>query len=42
MWQTIAQWAVKVALYAAEHPDKVKAIVDDVVAIKKATGGTAA
>lgn len=36
MWSVIAQYAIKIALYAAGHPELVKGIVDDVVAIKAA------
>lgn len=34
MWQTIAKFAVKIALWAVAHPDTIKAIVDDVHAAK--------
>jgi hypothetical protein len=27
-WQTVAKYAVKLALYAADHPDKVVELVD--------------
>lgn len=30
MWKAIAKYAVKVAIWAASHPDEVKAIVDQV------------
>lgn len=36
MWALIAKWAVKIALYAVGHPDKVKTVIDDVVAAKAA------
>lgn len=35
MWQVIVKYAVKIAVWAAEHPDQVKAMVDTVVAVKK-------
>jgi hypothetical protein len=28
-WKTIATYAVKIAMYAADHPDQVIAIVND-------------
>ncbi len=34
MWASILKIAVKVALYAANHPDEVKAVVDVVHAAK--------
>ncbi len=34
MWQILAKLAVKAALYLAEHPDTVKAMVDAVHAAK--------
>lgn len=30
MWKTIAKYAIKLALYAVQHPDEVKKIVDTV------------
>jgi len=35
MWQTIVKYAVKLAVYAADHPDQVKAAVDLVVKAKE-------
>jgi hypothetical protein len=34
MWNLIAKYAVRIAMWAVEHPDKVKDIVDTVVAAK--------
>lgn len=34
MWQTIVKYAVKVAVWAAEHPDQVKTAVDVVAKAK--------
>jgi hypothetical protein len=36
MWDTIAKYAVKLALWAVKHPDDVKKIVDTVHEAKKA------
>lgn len=36
MWQTIMRYAVKVAVFAAEHPDQVRAAINDVEALAKA------
>lgn len=33
-WSLIARYAVKAAIYAAEHPDQVIAIVNDAKALK--------
>lgn len=30
MWTTVMKWAVKVALYAASHPNDVKVAVDTI------------
>ena len=35
MWAFILKYAVKIAIYAAGHPDQVKAAVDEAVALKK-------
>jgi hypothetical protein len=34
MWKLVAKYAVRIAIYAAGHPDAVKAIIDDVKAFK--------
>lgn len=34
MWATLAKYAVKAALWAVQHPDTVKEIVDTVHAAK--------
>lgn len=34
IWGAIAKYAVKVAVYAAGHPETVKGIVDAVAAVK--------
>lgn len=34
MWALIGKWLVKGALYALEHPDQVKEVVDAVHAAK--------
>jgi hypothetical protein len=34
MWQIILKYAVKVAMYAAGHPDQVKAVVDALAAAR--------
>lgn len=36
MWATIVKYAVKIALWAAEHPDQVKDMIDTVVSAKQA------
>lgn len=36
IWAAIAKAAVKVAVYAAEHPDQVKELVNVVAEAKKA------
>jgi hypothetical protein len=33
-WQAVAKYATKIAVYAAEHPDQVIAIVNDIAAAK--------
>lgn len=35
MWQTILKYAVKLAVYAAQHPDQVKEAVDLVAKAKE-------
>jgi hypothetical protein len=40
MWMTILKYAVKVAFFAANHPDQVKSIVDNVLAARRAVGAT--
>lgn len=39
MWSTIFKYALKIALYAAGHPDKVVAAVEEVKAVKEAVKG---
>lgn len=35
MWQLIGKWAVKLALYALNHPDQVKDVVDTLHQLKE-------
>ena len=35
MWTVIGKWAIKLAVYALNHPDQVKAVVDAVHAAKR-------
>ena len=36
MWNLVAKYAVQIAMWAVQHPDTVKSIVDEVVQIKQA------
>jgi hypothetical protein len=40
MWTLIGKYAIKIALYALQHPDSVKQVVDVVHAAKDAATST--
>jgi hypothetical protein len=37
LWRLLVRYAVKVAVYAAGHPDQVRAVVAEIAALRAAT-----